>query len=317
MGGRRLEPGRLNTTSDSAPDSALSSRGGRDDETQARGTSAPAGPDATFGGVNVTIGVAAPAIRRTMSGIAMNISLKDKVCLVTGGSRGIGKAIVLALAESGATVAFDYRERRDAAEAVLAEVEERGGRAAIFQADVSDVDAVNAMVEAVREKFGPVSILDNNADINRDKSFSKLTHEQWDEVLSMNLSGAFNVTKAVMPDMLEQKWGRIVNVSSIVGQRGNFGQANYAAAKAGLIGFTKTVALETARKGVTANAPGFIDTDMMASVPEDVLAKICATIPVARMGKPEEIAPIVVFLASDQAAYITGQVIAANGGLYM
>jgi len=254
-----------------------------------------------------------------MSGIAMNISLKDKVCLVTGGSRGIGKAIVLALAESGATVAFDYRERRDAAEAVLAEVEERGGRAAIFQADVSDVDAVNAMVEAVREKFGPVSILVNNAGINRDKSFSKLTHEQWDEVLSMNLSGAFNVTKAVMPDMLEQKWGRIVNVSSIVGQRGNFGQANYAAAKAGLIGFTKTVALETARKGVTANAiaPGFIDTDMMASVPEDVLAKICATIPVARMGKPEEIAPIVVFLASDQAAYITGQVIAANGGLYM
>ena len=249
----------------------------------------------------------------------MNISLNGKVCLVTGGSRGIGRAIVLALAESGATVAFDYHERRYAAEAVLAEVEKRGGRAAFFQADVSDIDAVNGMVETVREQFGPVSVLVNNAGINRDKSFAKLNREQWDEVLSVNLSGAFNVAKAVMPDMLEQKWGRIINVSSIVGQRGNFGQANYAAAKAGLIGFTKTLALEMARKGITANAiaPGFIDTDMMASVPEDILAKICATIPVARMGTPEEIAPIVVFLASDQAAYITGQVIAANGGLYM
>jgi len=249
----------------------------------------------------------------------MNISLKDKVCLVTGGSRGIGRSIVLALAESGATVAFDYRSRRDAAEAVLAEVEGRGGKAAIHQADVSKADEVEGMLNAIRGELGPVSVLVNNAGINRDKSFTKMTREQWDEVLSVNLSGAFNVTKAVLPDMLEQQWGRIINVSSIVGQRGNFGQANYAAAKAGLIGFTKTLALETARKGVTANviAPGFIDTDMMAGVPEEVLAKVRASIPVARMGRPEEIAPVAVFLASEQAAYVTGQVIAVNGGLYM
>ena len=189
------------------------------------------------------------SIRKSIADIAMNISFKDKVCLVTGGSRGIGKAIVLALAESGATVAFDYRERRDAAEAVLAEVEGRGGKAAVFQADVSNVDAVNTMVEAVHKEFGPVSILVNNAGINRDKSFSKLTREQWDEVLSVNLSGAFNVTKAVIPDMLEQKWGRIVNISSIYGKVGAIGSVPYNAAKGAVCVMSKGAALECGNAG--------------------------------------------------------------------
>ena len=249
----------------------------------------------------------------------MHIDLKNKVCLVTGGDRGIGKAVAKALIESGARVAFDYRTRKDLADELVAEITSAGGEAKAFQADITDADKVSSMVQAIHDEMGPIEVLVNNAGINRDHTFSKMTKEEWDEVIAVNLSGGFNVTKAVLPNLLEAGWGRIVNISSIVGQRGNFGQANYAASKAGVIGMTKALALELAGKGITVNAiaPGFIETDMTAGIPEEVTAKIHATIPMRRYGKPEEIAPAVVFLASEQASYITGHVLSVNGGLYL
>ena len=245
--------------------------------------------------------------------------LKGRIAVVTGGSRGIGKAIVLALAQAGADVAIDYHAHGDAAEEVCAAAERFGARAKAFQSDVADPDDVDRMAAAVLDALGPTSILINCAGITRDKSFVKMTRQMWDEVIATNLGGAFNVTHAFLPTMLEKGWGRIINISSIVGQTGNFGQANYAASKGALIGFTMTLARELARKNITVNAvaPGFIETDMTKDLPEAARQQVVASTPAGRLGKPEEVAAAAVFLASPAASYITGQVIAVNGGMYM
>ncbi|MDC0325293.1 3-oxoacyl-[acyl-carrier-protein] reductase [bacterium] len=249
----------------------------------------------------------------------MQVNLNQQICLVTGASRGIGRAIALQMAHHGATVAFNYQSRADLAEGLVHELTNAGGKALAIQSDVSNAEQVDGMVQQIRSVFGPISILVNNAGINRDRTFVKMSRAEWDEVIGVNLTGNFIVTKAVIADMLEAKNGRIINVSSIVGQRGNFGQANYAASKAGVIGMTKTLALEFARKGITVNAiaPGFIETDMTAGIPIKVIEQIQSTIPVARMGTADEVAHAACFLASQEACYITGQVIPLNGGLYM
>jgi 3-oxoacyl-(acyl-carrier-protein) reductase len=245
--------------------------------------------------------------------------LQEKVILVTGGSRGIGRAIALAAAEAGAHVAINYQQSADAAWEVCELARKLGPHAETFRANVSEEEQARMMVEGVLKEFGRIDILVNNAGITRDRSFLKMTKMMWDEVMGVNLTGPFNVTQAVLPGMVEAGQGRIVNVASIVGQMGNFGQANYAVTKGGLIAFTKTLAREVARKGITVNAvaPGFIDTDMTKDIPTAALESVKAMTPIGRLGQPEEVAAAVVFLASPQASYITGQVIAVNGGMYM
>lgn len=245
--------------------------------------------------------------------------LQGKLCLVTGGTRGIGRATAMALGEAGADVVFSYQQSTGQAEEVARAIREKGVRSQGYQASVASFDAVQAMVKQIRESFGPVSILVNNAGITRDRSFLKMTRQMWDEVMEVNLDGLFNVTQAILPGMLETGWGRIINVSSIIGQTGNFGQSNYAATKGGAISFTMSLAREVAKRGVTVNAvaPGFIQTDMMKNVPEAALEQVKAMTPMGRLGRPEEIADAVVFLASPRASYITGQVLAVNGGMYM
>jgi 3-oxoacyl-(acyl-carrier-protein) reductase len=245
--------------------------------------------------------------------------LQGKVCLVTGGARGIGRATAMALADAGADVIFDYAHSEEQAREVEALIRGKGVRCKAYQASVASGDEVDAMVARAVSEFGPISILVNNAGITRDRSFLKMTREMWDEVMGVNLDGLFNVTHAVLPGMLETGWGRVVNVSSIVGQTGNFGQANYAATKGATIAFTMSLAREVAKKGITANAvaPGFIETDMLKDVPETALEQVKAMTPMGRLGKAEEIADAIVFLASPRASYITGQVLAVNGGMYM
>ena len=245
--------------------------------------------------------------------------LKGKICLVTGGTRGIGRAIALALADAGADILFTYQHSKEQAEEVCKNLQGRGVRAHAYQANVASSEEVHSTVKVALAEFGPISILVNNAGISRDKSFIKMTKAMWDEVLGVNLDGLFNTTQAVLPAMIESGWGRIVNVSSIIGQTGNFGQANYAVTKGGVIAFTKTLARELARKGVTVNAvaPGFIQTDMLKEMPASALEQVKAMTPLGRLGKPEEVADAVAFLASPRAAYITGQVLAVNGGMYM
>jgi len=249
----------------------------------------------------------------------MKKPLADQVALVTGSSRGIGRAIALALARAGAAVAVNYRQNATPAQELVEQIWQEGGRAEALQADVSYSFQMQAMVDEIHKGLGRITILVNNAGITVDRTFAKMTRADWEEVVRVNLGGPFNAAEAVLPDMVEAKWGRIINLSSIVGQTGSFGQANYAATKAGLVGWTKTLAREYARKGITVNAvaPGYIDTDMTAAIPEPVKARITETVPVGRFGTPDEIAPAVVFLASPEARYLTGQVIAINGGLYM
>ncbi|HEY2587787.1 MAG TPA: 3-oxoacyl-[acyl-carrier-protein] reductase [Tepidisphaeraceae bacterium] len=245
--------------------------------------------------------------------------LKGKAAVVTGASRGIGRAIALALAAEGADIIINYGHNKAPADEVCGLIQRAGCRALAYQADVASEEQVNIFAETVRKEFGPISILVNCAGITRDRSFLKMTRSAWDEVVGVNLGGPFNVTHAFIAPMLEQKWGRIIFISSIVGQTGNFGQTNYAATKGGLISFTMSLAREVAKKGVTVNsvAPGFIDTDMTKDLPENVKQQVRDMTPVGRLGTPEEIAAAVTFLAGPQASYITGQVLAVNGGMYM
>ncbi|MBU4533655.1 MAG: 3-oxoacyl-[acyl-carrier-protein] reductase [Eubacteriales bacterium] len=243
--------------------------------------------------------------------------LNGKSAIVTGASRGIGRAIALKLAQSGASVMINYVSNARAAEEVQDQILAGGGRAAVFKADVSSYDEAQKLVSAGAAEFGGVDILVNNAGITRDNLLLRMKEEDWDAVLTVNLKGAFNTTRAVMKPMLKARWGRIIAVSSIIGLRGNAGQANYAAAKAGLIGFTKSVAREVGSRGITANAiaPGFISTEMTGKLSETVKQKMLSEIPLGRFGEPDDIANLACFLAGDAAGYITGQVIAVDGGL--
>ena len=244
--------------------------------------------------------------------------LKGKVALVTGGTGGIGAAICLKLAESGAEVATNYRNA-EKAKAWQADAIKAGHDIAIYQADVADFDACQALTEQVGKDLGPIDILVNNAGITKDGMFKKMSKEKWDVVMNINLDGLFNMTKPLIEGMTDRGWGRIINISSINGQKGQLGQTNYAASKAGMHGFTMALAQEVARKGVTVNtvSPGYIATEMVMAVSEDIRNSIIAAIPVNRLGTPEEIAALVDFLASEEAGFATGADFSMNGGQHM
>ena len=248
-----------------------------------------------------------------------NNMLNGRKALVTGASRGIGRAIAQALAEAGADVAINYRSSEEKAESVARYIDDLGVDTWVYPADISDLEQTKRMKEQISKYFGKIDILVNNAGINRDTLFTKMDAEAWNNVISVNLNGVFNCTTTFIDDIIESEHGRIINITSIVGQMGNIGQVNYAASKAGVIGMTKALAKELARKGVTVNAiaPGFIETDMVAGVPERVKEKIIAQIPLSRFGKPNEVANAVTFLASGHADYITGHVLNVNGGMYI
>ncbi len=244
--------------------------------------------------------------------------LSEKVALVTGASRGLGKAITLALAAEGASIAAVARSE-EALKETLEAVRAAGGTIEPFPLDVADGAAAEAVVEKVNARFGHIDILVNNAGVTRDGLLMRMTAEAWDTVIDTNLKGAFNLTKPVGRLMVKQRAGRIINISSIVGLMGNAGQANYAASKAGLIGFTKSVAKEFASRGITCNVvcPGFIETDMTSVLGEDIRKKLLERIPLARLGQPDDIAGTVAFLCSPAASYITGQILTVDGGMVM
>lgn len=245
--------------------------------------------------------------------------LKDKVCIVTGSSRGIGKGIATALAEEGAKVVINYKSQGDAAKKTADEITEKFHTdLEIVKADVSNEEDVVAMVKKTKERFGTIDILVNNAGVFKDSTIWNMDKNFWDDVISTNLTGVFLCTKHAIPLMREKNWGRIINISSVVGQIGTFGASNYAASKAGVFGFTKAVAKEVARRNITVNciALGYVETGMNLRLPEELRQEILQQIPMKRFGKVEEVAGSVVFLCSEEAAYITGQVIHLNGGYY-
>ena len=246
------------------------------------------------------------------------MSQARQVAIVSGSSRGIGRAIALELARRGMAVVVNYRSAETEAQAVAAEVRALGVDCLCLQSDVADPDQARGLIRDVQAQWGRVDVLVNNAGITRDKTLRKLTDDDWLQVINTNLGSVYYCTSAAMPIMIKQNFGRIINISSYVGQAGNFGQANYGASKGGIIAFTKTAALELARYGITVNAiaPGFTETEMLSKVPPDVQDKIRARIPMGRFGKPEEVAKVVAFIATE-ADYITGQQINVNGGVYM
>jgi len=241
----------------------------------------------------------------------------DKVAVVTGSSRGIGRAIALRLAAEGAAVVVNYHSNEAAANEVVEQIRADGGRAIAVQADVRDPAQAQALINAAKKEFGRVDILVNNAGTTRDMLIMRMSEEDWDLVIDTNLKGAFNCIKAVARQMMRQRYGRIVNITSVAGISGNAGQANYASAKAGLIGLTKTVAKELGSRGITCNAvaPGLVPTDLTASLPEELVQRAVEFTPLGRTGTPEDMAAAVAFLASDEAGFITGQVLAVDGGL--
>lgn len=244
----------------------------------------------------------------------------SRVALVTGGMGGLGEAVCIKLAALGYKVVTTHSPGNAKAAEWLQTMNNMGYGFKGFACDVSDFDSCKACVEQVTAEVGPVDVLVNNAGITRDMTFKKMTKADWDAVISTNLDSVFNMTKQVMEGMLERKWGRVINVSSVNGQKGAFGQTNYSAAKAGMHGFTKALALEVARNGVTVNtiSPGYIGTKMVMAIPQEILdSKILPQIPVARLGKPEEIAGLVAYLASEEAAFVTGANISINGGQHM
>jgi 3-oxoacyl-[acyl-carrier protein] reductase len=245
--------------------------------------------------------------------------VEGRVVLVTGGGRGIGRAIAARLAKGSAKVAISYRANDAAAEETANLVREAGAECELFKGDVATPEDVEVLVNGIGEAFGPVEILVNNAGTTRDNILLRMKDAEFDEVLATNLKGTYLCTQAVLRGMVRARWGRIVNVSSVVGLVGNAGQANYAASKAGIIGFTKSVAREVAGRGITANAvaPGYVETELTGALPESIKEQILGQVPVGRFGELEEVAEVVAFLASDSAAYITGQTIAVDGGMVM
>ncbi|MFB6122928.1 MAG: beta-ketoacyl-ACP reductase [Haloferacaceae archaeon] len=246
-----------------------------------------------------------------------NRHLSGDVCLVTGSSRGIGRAVATTLGRHGAAVAVNYRSSADEAAAVVDDVTDAGGDAVAVQADVADPDAVERMRDRIHDEFGPVDVLVNNAGVTIDRTFDEMTHEEWRRVVDVNLNGAFNCTKAFFEDVRDAEAGRVVNVSSVVGKQGNYGQANYAAAKSGLFGFTRSLAHELAPHGATANcvAPGYTRTDMVEDVREDIRERMRQKTLLGRFASVEDVAAVVRFLASDDSAYVTGEVVDVNGGI--
>ena len=249
----------------------------------------------------------------------VSAALENRVAVVTGGSRGIGRAVALELAKRGAAVVVNYNKSPEAAEKVAAQITADGGRAAVFQADVSAIEQAAALIKFSVDTFGDLHILVNNAGITKDTLIMMMSEDDWDAVVATNLKSTFNCSKAAVKHMMRKRYGRIINMASVAGQMGNAGQTNYSASKAGQIGFTKALAREVASRNITVNAiaPGFVDTEILNSVPPEMMEAAMKFVPLGRKGQPEEIAYAVAFLASDQAAYITGQVLGVDGGMAM
>ncbi len=248
------------------------------------------------------------------------MSKQQRTVLVTGGMGGLGESICTKLADLGYIVVTTYSPGSNKAAGWLAEMKERGYQFHAYALDVGNAEECATVLARIQQEIAPIDVLVNNAGITRDMTFKKMTKVDWDAVLNTNLNSVFNMCKPVVDGMVERGWGRVINVSSVNGQKGAFGQTNYAAAKAGMHGFTKSLALEVARKGVTVNtiSPGYIGTKMVTAIPQDILdSKILPQIPVGRLGKPEEVAGLIVYLASDEAAFVTGANIAINGGQHM
>lgn len=247
------------------------------------------------------------------------MEFKGKTVLVTGGSRGIGAAIAQSFAAQGATIALNYAGSQEAAEEIREKILAMGVECKIYQGDVSDFSQVENMIKTVEEDFSGIDILVNNAGVTKDSLFMRMKEEDWDKVIDTNLKGVYNCSKSVIRGMIKRKFGKIINITSVVALSGNIGQANYAASKAGVIGFTKSLAQELGSRNIQVNsvAPGYIETSMTESIPQNIKDELIKKIPAGRIGSPDDVANAVVFLASDKANYITGQVISVNGGLYM